>query len=113
MSVTDAALAPSRPVGLELLGVQAGSGHREAPALVRRQDGQTLQLTPLLYRVLEAIDGQRTPSEIAAIVSEQGDRPLTPEGVEFLVREKLEPLGLIGVGDDAPEIAGHSDPLFA
>ena len=31
--------------------------------LVRRGDGQTLQLTPLLYSVLEAVDGRRTCAE--------------------------------------------------
>ena len=32
----------------------AGSGYRNAPALVRRSDGQTLQLTRLLYQVLDS-----------------------------------------------------------
>ena len=45
-----------------------GSGYREPPALVRRGDGQMLQLTPLLYAVLEAVDGRRTYDEIAEAV---------------------------------------------
>ena len=36
-----------------------GSGYREPPALARRGDGQTFQLTPLLYLVLSAVDGRR------------------------------------------------------
>ena len=47
----------------------SGSGYRTPPALVRRRDGQTIQLTPLLYLVLEAIDGERSLAEIAAVVS--------------------------------------------
>ena len=42
-----------------------GSGYRTPPALVRRSDGQVLQLTPLLYLVLAAADGRRGCAEIA------------------------------------------------
>ena len=35
-----------------------GSGYRTPPALARRADGQTVQLTPLLYATLAALDGQ-------------------------------------------------------
>ena len=49
-----------RADGVELLGEMPGSGYRTPPALVRRGDGQTIQLTPLLYAVLAAVDGRRT-----------------------------------------------------
>jgi putative peptide zinc metalloprotease protein len=39
---------PARADGVQLLGPAEGSGYREPPALVRRADGQTLQLTRLL-----------------------------------------------------------------
>ena len=48
---------PALADGVQLLGTAEGSGYREPPALVRRADGQTLQLTRLLYLVLEAADG--------------------------------------------------------
>ncbi|MFN3925296.1 MAG: hypothetical protein ACK4K6_16880, partial [Pseudarthrobacter sp.] len=51
--------------GVQLIGESEGSGYREPPSLVRRADGQTLQLTPLLYLVLEAVDGTRGLPEIA------------------------------------------------
>ena len=57
--------APVRVDDVVLIGAMVGSGYRTPPALVRRGDGQTLQLTPLLYRVLEAVDGQRSCAEIA------------------------------------------------
>ena len=54
-----------RAEGVQLIGEAKGSGYREAPSLVRRADGQTIQLTRLLYLVLEAIDGAAGPEEIA------------------------------------------------
>ena len=44
---------------IQLIGEMAGSGYRVPPSLVRRGDGQTVQLTPLLYALLESIDGER------------------------------------------------------
>src|SRR5919109_3374362 len=58
--------APARAEGVELLGHVTGSGYRKPPSLVRRADGQTIQLTPLLYHVLEAVDGTRGYEELAA-----------------------------------------------
>lgn len=49
--------APIRVDGVQLLGEMGGSGYRTPPALVRRADGQVLQLSPLLYLVLNAVDG--------------------------------------------------------
>ena len=49
--------APTRADGVELLGETVGSGYRTPPALVRRSDGQVIQLTPLLYVVLSATFG--------------------------------------------------------
>ena len=66
--------APARADDLQLIGEMVGTGYRTPPALVRRSDGQILQLTPLLYRVLEAVDGRRGCAEIAAVVS-AGDGP--------------------------------------
>ena len=47
----DSGPAPERAPDLQLLGSEAASGHRRPPSLVRRGDGQTIQLTPLLYAV--------------------------------------------------------------
>ena len=58
------AIKPGSQIGryrlVELIGEMAGSGYRVPPSLVRRIDGQTIQLTPLLYATLRAIDGQRS-----------------------------------------------------
>ena len=66
---------PVRADGVQLIGEMPGSGYRTPPALVRRADGQTIQLTPLLYLVLEAVDGRRTHAEIGERVSAAFGRP--------------------------------------
>ena len=81
--------------------------------LVRRADGQTLQVTPLLAAVLEATDGERSHLEVAWEVARTTERVLSADEVRFLVEEKLQPLGLV-VGDDGvePEVE-RSNPLLA
>ena len=60
---------PALVSGTSLLGAQPGSGYVTPPQLVRRADGQVMQLTPLLYAVLEAIDGERSLEQVARLVS--------------------------------------------
>ena len=45
--------------GIELLGDFDGSGYEDGASLVRRPDGQMVQLGPLLYALLECVDGRR------------------------------------------------------
>ncbi len=59
-TASDGAEVPPRPAeGVELIGEYEGSGFKKAPYLARRGDGQTVQLTRLLYLVAEAADGSR------------------------------------------------------
>lgn len=74
-----------RADGVELMGEMAGSGYRIPPSLVRRADGQTIQLTPLLYATLHEIDGHRTTGEVAAAVSESTGRTVNEDNVNQLV----------------------------
>ncbi|TDW90866.1 putative peptide zinc metalloprotease protein [Kribbella pratensis] len=108
-------LAPGVPVraaGVVLLGEMAGSGYRTPPALVRRADGQMIQLTRLLYLVLKAIDGRRDHTQIAELVSASYGRSVSVANVEALV-EKLRPLGLVrGVDGSEPQVR-RSNPLLA
>src|SRR3954468_24924968 len=71
--------------GTQLLGVQPGSGYVVPPALVRRGDGQVLQLTPLLYAVLDAADGMRAADAVGAAASQACGRGLAAEDVMTLV----------------------------
>jgi len=104
---------PARARGVELLGAVAGSGYRRAPSLVRRADGQMLQLTPVLYAVLEAVDGHRDENGIAAHLRTSHQIEVDPSDVDRLVEEKLRPLGVLrGVDGTEPEMA-RSNPLLA
>src|SRR5689334_20719911 len=111
-----AAAAPSpaptlgRAEGLELLGDVSGSGYKDGAALVRRADGQMVQLGPLMYAVLEAIDGTRDPAAVAAAASERLGRRLDAEHV-LKLGQKLAEQGLLrGFEANAPQ---KLNPLLA
>jgi putative peptide zinc metalloprotease protein len=109
VDVTD---VPARADGVELLGRMRGSGYRRPPALVRRGDGQTLQLTPLLYLVLDNIDGRRDYGELAAAVSEEYGRTVPAEAVRELVQDKLMPLGVLRLADGSQPDVRKASPLL-
>ncbi|MET4093973.1 hypothetical protein [Arthrobacter sp. UYCu712] len=103
---------PVRADGVQLLGETKGSGYREAPSLVRRADGQTLQLTGLLYLTLEAVDGTRGLEEIAAHASARSGRLVSPDNVRTLIESQLLPLGLLQLADGTQPEVRKSDPLL-
>src|ERR1700751_2169933 len=82
-----------RAEGVELLGGVHGSGYKEGAALVRRGDGQMVHLGPLMYGLLEAVDGQRDRSEIATAMSERLGRGIGEEHVDRIAG-KLAAQGL-------------------
>src|SRR4051794_25423060 len=112
------ACAPARDVpvlasGTELLGVQPGSGYVVPPALVRRADGQVLALTPLLYAVLTAVDGERDVREIAEVVTAATGRGVLDEDVCTLLDGRLRPLGLVLMTDGSQPALRKANPLLA
>lgn len=106
-------LPPALAEGVELLGEVAGSGYRRSPALVRRADGQTVQLSPLLYRLLEAIDGERDAEQLAARLGGSVGRLVSADDVRFLTEAKLRPLGLLRGIDGAEPNVEKANPLLA
>jgi putative peptide zinc metalloprotease protein len=104
---------PTRARGVELVGEMRGSGYRNPPALVRRADGQTIQLTKLLYQVLAAIDGRRTYADIAAAVGARIGRTLTAADAGFLIETKLRPLGVLRRPDGTDPEVERANPLLA
>ena len=86
---------PQLADGVELLGEYRDSGYSQPPSLVRRPDGQVIQMSPLLYRVTCRIDGSRDAAAIADLASSDLGRLLTAEQVRHLVTTKLQPLGII------------------
>ena len=103
---------PARADGVQLIGRSRGSGYREPPSLVRRADGQTLQLTPLLFAVLEAVDGRRTVEDIAGHASEASGRLISAANVRTLVDSQLLPLGLLRLADGSQPEVRKADPLL-
>ncbi len=91
---------PHRAPGVELLGLYQGSAATDATYLVRRGDGQVIQMSGLLHLVLDKIDGVRTTDEAAALVSAEIGRTVSGDNVDYLVRTKLHPLGLVAGGDE-------------
>jgi putative peptide zinc metalloprotease protein len=102
--------ALARAAGVDLLGPVHGSGYRDGAALVRRADGQMVQLGPLLYGLLECVDGRRSLDELAAATSERLGRRLDADQVRALA-EKLAAQGLLaGTESAAPP---RANPLLA
>ena len=116
LSSRPVASAPDTPVradDVELIGEMVGSGYREPPALARRGDGQTFQLTALLYLVLESVDGRRTFDEVAEHVSAAYGRTVTADNVRTLVDSQLRPMGLLAKDDGSQPEVKKSNPLLA
>ncbi len=93
--------------GVELLGEYQDSGYSQPPSLVRRADGQVIQMSALLYQVIYRIDGSRGPVAIAQQVSADLGRLLTADQVRYLITGKLMPLGVVA-GPEVP--AGLPEP---
>ncbi|MCF6379177.1 hypothetical protein L2K70_16310 [Nocardioides KLBMP 9356] len=104
--------APARADGVVLVGEMQGSGYRTPPALARRADGQTVQLTPLLYATLSALDGQRSYGDVAEAVAAATGKPVSEANVRELV-EKLHPTGLVASSDGTSPPLKRSNPLLA
>src|SRR3954470_22081273 len=106
----EAPRAPARTAGRELPREGSGAGYKEGAALVRRADGQMVQLGPLMYGLLEEIDGARDNAALADTMSERLGRRLDAEHVARL-GEKLADQGLlVGSEDKAPP---RMNPLLA
>jgi putative peptide zinc metalloprotease protein len=81
--------------------------------MARRSDGQMIQMPQLLYVVAEQIDGQRSYAEIGERVSEALGRGVNGEAAQFLIDEKLRPLGVVaGPAGEQPQMQ-KLDPLLA
>ena len=89
------AAVPRLADGVELLGEYQNSGYRQPPSLVRRADGQVIQMSPLLYRVTCRIDGSRDAAAIAELVTGDLGRTLTADQVRHVIAAKLIPLGIV------------------
>lgn len=113
-ATTNHVLAEGGPLqrgdGVELLGSVDGSGYRDGVALVRRADGQMVQLGSLLYALLEGMDGQRNTGQLARAVSHRTGRRVEEAHILRLA-QKLAGQGLLsGWEHHAPP---RRNPLLA
>jgi putative peptide zinc metalloprotease protein len=114
-SPADATALPAVPRladGVELLGEYQNSGYQHPPSLVRRADGQVIQMSPLLYQVTSRIDGCRDAVAIAELVSADIGRTLTADQVRHVVAAKLIPMGIVA-RPGRPTVAPTASPLLA
>jgi putative peptide zinc metalloprotease protein len=104
---------PRLAEGVELIGEFSDSGFKEAPYIARRSDGQVVQIAKLFYVVAEEIDGEASYDEIAKRATQRSRRELDGELAQYIVAEKLRPLGLIATdGETSPKLS-KLDPLLA
>jgi putative peptide zinc metalloprotease protein len=82
-------------LGIELLGAYKDSGCVEPPWIIRRADGQMLEVSPLLHRLAASLDGERDLEAVASRLSQELGRPISVASVEYLIDTKLRPLGLV------------------
>ena len=104
---------PRLAEGVELVGEYKDSGFKTPPWIVRRGDGQVIQLPLILYRIAEAADGRRSLAEIAEHVSHAVRRKLDAETVRLLVDEQLRRLGVLAAADGSSPRVEKLDPLLA
>ncbi|MGZ4590150.1 MAG: nucleotide-binding protein [Actinomycetes bacterium] len=107
------AQVPTLAPGTRLLGSYEGSGFVEPHYLAVRRDQQVVHLPRLLQLVLQSLDGRRDLEAVAARVSDEFGRRLTPEGLEHLLETKLRPLGLVSQLDGRPVPSPRADPTLA
>jgi putative peptide zinc metalloprotease protein len=97
---TDPEAVPIPAPGTELVGEFRGSGLTQVTYLARTASGQVVQLSRLLWLVLSGVDGSRTLGEVAARVSVEFGRTVSAGNVEYLLDNKLIPLGLVAGGEE-------------
>ena len=77
---------------------------------MRRADGQMVQLGPLMYALLECVDGSRDTRALADALSERLDRPVDDEHVVRLAQKLARQGLLLGTEHRAPP---RRNPLLA
>jgi putative peptide zinc metalloprotease protein len=104
---------PRPAPGVEFFGEYQGSGYAEPRYLVRRGDGQVVQLTLLLDLILRQIDGERDLSAIARRATVSFGREVGADDVAYLIEHRLQPVGLVAAEDDAERALPRTDLLLA
>jgi len=104
---------PSLAQGTELVGEYKGAGFKEPVFLVRRADGQMIQLSRLLYLVAAEADGQKDFGQIALRVSTEFGHTVSADNIRYLVENKLQPLGVIAANEGPSPKLMRAKPVLA
>ena len=67
-------------------------------------DGRSFALTDALRRLVALVDGHRTVAEIAAALSAEMGRQVSPQQISTLLHDRLAPLGVL-----TPDARGEGD----
>lgn len=106
--------APRLAEGTELIGEYEGSGFQQPKYIVRRADGQIIQLPQLLYLLASNLDGERDLEQVAGRLSADFGRDLEADQVSYLLDNRLRPAGILAAEPgcvDAP-VKLKSDSLL-
>lgn len=117
-------MAPRLAEGVELIGEYQGSGFQEPRYIVRRGDGQIIQLPRLLYLLAASVDGRRDLAQVADVLTTEFGKVVQAEQVGYLLDNRLRPAGIVPPDPQAvdPDTGRHggtakmtmkSDPLMA
>jgi putative peptide zinc metalloprotease protein len=117
-------VAPRLAEGVELIGEYQGSGFQEPRYIVRRADGQVIQLPRLLYLLAASLDGRRDLAQVAGVLSTEFGKVVQAEQVAYLIDNRLRPPGIVAADPAAgdvgsgqtgatPKMTVKSDPLLA
>jgi putative peptide zinc metalloprotease protein len=91
---------PELDQNVELVGEMQDTAFNEPQWLVQR-DGRFIQVSQLLYRVAEQMNGERTFAQIAERVTDSTEWLVTEDNVRQIIEAKLMPLGVVAAQDDA------------
>lgn len=106
-------VAPRLGDGVELLGEYQSSGFIEQKFLLRRPDGQVVQVSHLLYLIASRLDGRRQVQAIADEVGQEFGRRVSAANVAFLLEQRLHPLGLLEPAEGEERPLARSTPLLS
>ena len=95
--------------GTQLLGEWQGSAFAEGPWIIRRYDGQVIQVSRIVYLVAVALSETTALDQVAALVSSANGREVSTENVAELLRRTLLPLGIATV-HTCPQVGAGSSP---
>ena len=96
---------PSLAPGVALIGPMPDTGFEVQPWLVRR-GGTFVQVSELMYELLQRCDGRSSVEQIATSLTRCIQWSVEPDHVRYLIREKLAPLGLVVDGGPAKNAGG-------